>query len=388
MPGVMSKIANVGNYGFQQKRIVIPVIPLEKPEEKQLKPGEFHKYKLRTVPTNEKSTTYELDIEFFDNGTPEKWLMTRRAILQVIHGQNITDYPEQCNAARRVLRGQSLTAFETSVLAQQNMIGKMVDPKDPSKGTFRVKIENDLDMVTRHVFPPRAYQTQKRWMRRFLRKPKDMTTIKFVSRVKEINEYFDVFPFLENGRDPKKLKDDELLDIFEFGMPPSWQAEFLLQGFDPVSNSIERFVEICTTIETVEACNANSENKKRKGSDDSKGSPNKKRRGERTGKYNCLLHGPNNTHETGDCKVLKANVAKLKKDSSDKKPSFGFGNKKRKEDLQAITNAVVEALYSQNKKKDKKKGKEAHASEDTETTSVENYDQNSSDNSSDSSDEE
>jgi len=211
-----------------------------------------------------------------------------------------------------------------------------------------------------------------------------MTTVKFVSRVKEINEYFDVFPLIENGKSPEKLKDDELLDIFEFGMPPSWQAEFLLQGFDPVSSDIEKFVAICTTLETVEACNDGKLNK-RKGSDDSKGSPNKKHKGERTGKYHCLVHGPNNTHNSDECKVLKANADKYKKDLDNKK---GF-SKKRKEDLQAITSAVVDALYSQkNKKNEKKKGKEAHVSEETEATSVEIYDHDSSNSSSDSSSDE
>ena len=50
-----------------------------------------------------------------------------------------------------------------------------------------------------------------------------------------------------------------------------------------------------------------SDNKTKSGSKASAGSSNKKRKTD----YCCLYHGPNTSHNTDDCKVLKAHAEKL-----------------------------------------------------------------------------
>eukprot|EP00957_Ditylum_brightwellii_P180924 13783997-Ditylum_brightwellii.AAC.1 len=39
------------------------------------------------------------------------------------------------------------------------------------------------------------------------------------------------------------------MDILEFGVPASWRREFTVQGFDPVDQGVQKFVEFCTRLE-------------------------------------------------------------------------------------------------------------------------------------------
>jgi hypothetical protein len=37
--------------------------------------------------------------------------------------------------------------------------------------------------------------------------------------------------------DGMELQDDELLDLYEFGVPTSWQLQFLVQNWDSIQHS-------------------------------------------------------------------------------------------------------------------------------------------------------
>ena len=159
MPSVMSKISSAGSKGKFTELIIVPVIPLEREDSPNLVPGEYYKYKMRTNPTNDKSQTYELEIVTFGEGTPECWLKTRRAILEVIHRQNVRqnvmNYNDQCIPVCKMLKGQAKTAFGTSVVAQELLEKKSKEDKakDPTVYLYMPNIEYDLQEVARTVFP-------------------------------------------------------------------------------------------------------------------------------------------------------------------------------------------------------------------------------------------
>ena len=88
----------------------------------------------------------------------------------------------------------------------------------------------------------KALQHQKRYMRRFLRKPFDMKVQDFVSRMGELNEYLTSFPSATPGIAATKLPEDEVLDILEFSMPQSWQRQMLLLDFNPIDATTQEFV--------------------------------------------------------------------------------------------------------------------------------------------------
>jgi len=157
------------------------------------------------------------------------------------------------------------------------------------------------DVVTAHIFPIKTLQTQKRYMKRFLRKPRDMKAREFVSRVRKINELLTESP---QATDESKLLRDELLDLMEFGMPASWQKAMILQDFDPVSHSsIAEFVGFCERLEPTEP-ETNRIEKKDSFNHDKPISKKAKR------KY-CMLHGECG-HSTEECRIMKSYAETLK----------------------------------------------------------------------------
>ena len=51
-----------------------------------LEKGQYHVYKLRTVPTDPNSPIYELMVPFFDSGTAEEWIKFQRGVAVVLAG--------------------------------------------------------------------------------------------------------------------------------------------------------------------------------------------------------------------------------------------------------------------------------------------------------------
>ena len=160
----------------KKRRILLPAIPLEREEAKPLVSGEYHQYKLRTNPTKKDSPTFELQVPYFAQGSPEMWLKTKKNILLVIRGQNVNDYANKLEVVRRILKGAALTAFNSSVTAQASERQAIVehnntaDPEEHQE-VPDLSLDKDLLAVTTQVFPPRAYVTQCRWMRRHLKNP-------------------------------------------------------------------------------------------------------------------------------------------------------------------------------------------------------------------------
>eukprot|EP00957_Ditylum_brightwellii_P010458 791466-Ditylum_brightwellii.AAC.1 len=78
-----------------------------------------------------------------------------------------------------------------------------------------------LDDVAEHVFPEKAGQTQKHYMRRNLQRAKGMTVKEWVAKVSKLNGYLKDFP-AHNGNRIQPLNGDKLLDILEYGVPALW----------------------------------------------------------------------------------------------------------------------------------------------------------------------
>ena len=83
-------------------------------------------------------------------------------------------------------------------------------------------------------------------MRRFMRKPHEMSMRDFMARLTEINSYLKYFPpFAANAELPM----DELVDIGEFAVPLSWQREMVLQGYEPADHDTDELVNFCDRLE-------------------------------------------------------------------------------------------------------------------------------------------
>ena len=96
----------------------------------------------------------------------------------------------------------------------------------------------------------KALLTQKWYMRRILRKPKDISIRKYVARFSELNKYLESFPPYQGST--QCLPPDKVLEHLEFAVPNLWQKQMVLHGFNALENSLIGFVEFCERIETSE----------------------------------------------------------------------------------------------------------------------------------------
>ena len=205
---VLSKPTNPSSTATQTKRKILPPIPLERPAKQDLPKGAYQSYKLRNIPDDPMSPTYELSVPYLSSGTPEEWLLFKKNVNRVITGQDKTTGPPKYVLARRLLQGEALATF---------------DNKATELGNETVAHFKECPTaVTNFIFPVRSSMLQKRYMRRFLRKPAEMTTREYVARVPELNNYLPEFPQV-NGNDVDVIPPEKIRDMLEFGVPASWQ---------------------------------------------------------------------------------------------------------------------------------------------------------------------
>ena len=280
----------------QRKRLA--VIEYDRPKPKLPGKGEYETLKLFTAPGDaNNTTTYEFALRYFRTGTPEEWLLYKADLKKAIHGLHLTTGPQRYSLARRVLKGAAYTCFDNNAKAI---------------GTETVDhFEDCLKALTKHFFPARAAAKQKRYMRRQLRKPHDVTMREYVSRVTEMNNYFQDYPIEENGNPPPPIPDDEMMDNLEYGTPRSWQRQMLIGGHDP-------FVELCERNEEAELESTNKSASKPKGktaaTTSESGNKRKKPNGAAKKKrpFWCKLCGPNETHTTNGCDDLEPQIRAMK----------------------------------------------------------------------------
>ena len=187
MTNTQSKLNSDTDAKSARKRIT-PPIDLERPAAKNYKEHDHIIVKCRTDPTDNTSPPYDLPIILFGTGSCEEWLQWRKNFEKAIKGQGLSTGPGHFAQARRLLTGAALGAFEVAASA---VTSETV-----------ASCEAVLKEVDRHVFPTRALQIQKRYMRRYMRKPSWMKTKEFSNRVLEINDYLPIFA-VESGRATK-----------------------------------------------------------------------------------------------------------------------------------------------------------------------------------------
>jgi len=361
-----------------------PPIPFERPARKPLGKSEYSVFKLRSVPADPNSQTYELNVPYFRSGTPEEWLLTKKAIMKVITGQNITAGPGRFTMARRILEGDALAAFNAAATEQT---GETV-------ATFVIC----LDAVTKHVFPERSLQEQLRYMRRYLRKPRELKIREFQARVSELNGYLKEFPSAEQD---SGLDNDELKELLEFAIPASWQHYMRLQGFDPVKKTINEFIEFCERLEYAEsvdtaakgknynaasktprvhAISKRSENQigRKSGADKSADTFSKRKKADAY----CPYHDTSG-HDISECKVMLAQAKKMRgtweasrepRSSArpiNKKPNFKpFPNR---QEMQAFLRETVKEVMSEEASKTGKRKLQVEVEEADDNFNMENF---------------
>jgi hypothetical protein len=98
------------------KRCVAPAISFDRPAPKTLSKDECLMFKLRSVPTDDNLTTYEITVGYFKTGTPEELLLFLQNLCKIFVGQNVTTGPNRYAITRRLLQGDALAAFDRAAV--------------------------------------------------------------------------------------------------------------------------------------------------------------------------------------------------------------------------------------------------------------------------------
>jgi nitrogen fixation protein len=221
----------------------------------------------------------------------------------VFKGQGIESASDQYSMVRRILKNEALTAFNNAAASSDE------ESVDNLKLIFK--------KVAAAVFPLRAYVIQKQAMRRFMRKPRDMRIRDYVDRLMEINNYLVYFPTKDGEEPAVSLPEEDMMDIFYFGIPNDWQRKMVELGFDTLAHKPNEFVELCERISYGETTDKgqNAKTKQNAGtkgaiwqpSSSSKNSKNKSNN--KTEKF-CPLHKKYG-HDANDCKVIQAQIKRM-----------------------------------------------------------------------------
>ena len=312
-------------------------------------------FDLLTVPSDPKSERYKRTYRLFRAGSPEATLKLRQDIADVINGLNITSGPHQYAIARKFLKDDALAFFESATTE--------VGPETSTN--LRVV----LDKLVEHLFPARALAEQKRYMRRYLKKPRPTKFRDFVNRVKEMNAKLAGFPPFQPNQ---QLPEDELLDLLESSIPKGWQEKNEFLGFDPLARGLKEFIAQCERYEALKKSDSEPEpatvatKKRKKRSDEStlttlrmtnrkdpSAPPRKKKE-----KW-CELH-QTDKHDMSECMVMRDQARKLRANwlthrdeqpraKRAKKPRHRPRRPKKSEDLHAIVAAAVEKALADKK---------------------------------------
>lgn len=372
------------------KKKFLPPLPLATEEVPELEPHRSSKFKLRTNPGQNDSPTYDFHMVKLDGSESLRVaLRFTRDILKVFVGLDITTDAAKHRLYEEMLTSEALNQYKNGVATAQDLAFETarndaydaaiaagrdhpaaqvamdaVDVPDPDGNM----ITAGMKQVVTYMSPHKVLTKQKRWMRRFCRKPAGMPIRTFANHVTQINndELPMLPPFLGVAQ---RLSNDEIIDIVLNGIPRSWLREMDKQGFDPCEYELTQVIDFCERMESAEDFEPARDGGKTKSNDGrvpKKGSSSKKSKSD-GGKY-CLLHGNNGSHNTDDCMVLKNQAKSLRNNDGDRKPPYK--NKTWKRDADKSTSSSKKELAAFVRKQARKElyafAKKRKASEDDE----------------------
>ena len=300
MLSVTSKIPKKARCGTLQP--VLPLIPEKLPSKDEEK-GSFIAFELKSrVGQPDNGTKYKKFVRKFEEGTPQQWIDLLRDMEEIWTQNSMNGGTDCASTVRALVRGESLTSFETALQdARTNEAGEEL-PITPDN------VKMALDAVATTVFPHRALEIQRLWMNRRMFKPVELTTRQTSAAINRLNNALPLFP---GGSDVSKFTDNEIIGLLEWSLPPQWRAKFDLDGYIPTLDTKARLIAACEAIERNEGSTEKETSKKNKKGKDGKPkfenseTSHKKGESKKLKKFFCTEHGHNTTHNTSSCYTLK-----------------------------------------------------------------------------------
>ena len=191
--------------------------------------------------------TYKRKVARFNGGSPAEWIEVLEALDEIFAQNRLTSAQDRENIIRTILRGDSLTAFESSI---QESRENVEDPGGQELPLTVEMINKALKAVSNDVFPHRALINQIRWMERRMRKPAGMGIRAFVAAVTQMNAKLIRFP---GATKENQFTPESLVELLEFALPASWRAKFDLAGYNPSEHDKYRLISEGEQIERAAA---------------------------------------------------------------------------------------------------------------------------------------
>jgi hypothetical protein len=245
-----------------------------------------------------------------EDGTPAEWIDVLDALEEISKQNSMITATDREASIKTILREDALTAFESSI---DDSRAQDEDADDDASDIVldNAMIDTALTDVSRKCFPHQALEIQKLWMRRAVRKPKQMTVRKLVAIITKMNKSLARFPGA-SGDD--KFEADDLLEIIEWALPVRWRTKFDLDRYVLSLYDKARLIAEAEAIERSEAvlvkptkAQETKEKKTSKSRAQKKVQP--KHDKSASTEYYCTKHGRNKTHATADCYTIKKGMA-------------------------------------------------------------------------------
>jgi hypothetical protein len=266
------------------------------------------KLTLSTEPGNLNGKNYSKLFKIYRSGTPEEWILWRRDFTEVCTGMALTTGPSHNRMIHQLLTDEPLKEFERALATFA------------TNTVERCKLS--FDTVAETIFPANAYAKQKKYIRQGMWKPRTLTIRKVYTRLCELNAQLLSYP-----NQTGVLPEDEMKSAFINILAPDWQQEFLKTGINEYSSTWEQMLSKAEALEQAEGAiaelaPAKEDKHDREEGDNAPRSPPAKKQKK---SFYCRMHGPDQRHNTDDCKVINAEIEKLK----GKKPSFNNQQEKK-----------------------------------------------------------
>jgi hypothetical protein len=238
---------------------VLPLVPETLPTKEQDK-SKFISFELKSragQPAG--STPHKKFVRVIEEGTPQQWIDLIHDLEEIWTQNSVNGPTDRVLTVRALLKGKSLTAFDTALEDVR------IDPDPNVIAPLPLILEhiNDaMDQVANTVFPHRALKIQKLWMNRGTRKPIDMTTRR---RQRQSRRSTTASHFSHLERMGPNLRIRNWLDLSSGHFPligarsSTWTATFYI----PTLGTKAKLILECEAIELNE-----TSDKKRKEDDD------------------------------------------------------------------------------------------------------------------------